>query len=463
MNTVAGYGDVDTIAARATPRGASALSVTRLSGPKAVQIAASVFEGRDLSEQDSHTAHVGFIRDADSTIDQVVVTIFRAPNSSTGQDVVEITCHGGDVTSDALLSLLVQCGARHAEPGEFTLRSFMNGKVDLAQAEAIAELIHARSSRATRISMAHIRGRYSEELSSIRSDLVELLAMIELELDFSEEDVAFADKDRLNQLLSRADERLKILASSFRLGRAVTDGIRVVIYGRPNAGKSTLLNAIVGYDRVIVSDIPGTTRDEVESEIEFEGVRYQFVDTAGLRATDDVIEAEGVRRSLNALEGADLVIEVVDLTTIVSREKSGPQSQVQLDSDLPHLRIGNKVDLVERANVVEEDYDGLMVAETLGNKPEQVELFMKNVARLTVGSDVLAEEHQVVTSARQQAHVRNAANAVSRARQTLDSGGSGDMLSSDVRLIVNEIGSITGEVTNEDILDQIFSRFCIGK
>ncbi len=465
-----GTGDGDTIVARATPRGASALSVTRLSGPESFTIAASVFEGTDLRDQASHTAHVGYIRGNRGPIDQVVVTLFKGPNSSTGEDVIEITCHGGDVATDAVITLLVERGARHAEPGEYTLRSFMNGKVDLAQAEGIAELIHARSARAGRISMAHIRGKYSEELSAIRSDLMELLSMVELELDFGEEDVAFADKGRLASLLDSADERLGLLRNSFRLGRAIADGVRVVIVGKPNAGKSTLLNAIVGYDRVIVSATPGTTRDEVESEVEYGGVRYQFVDTAGLRETEDHIEAEGVRRSLQAIQGADLMIELVDLTEIVSREKNlsdrGRPGESESDPDVgdaPRLRIGNKTDLLNDIGASGAGYDLVLSAHDIADDPEGLASLMNAIAERTVGSDALNEEHHVVTSQRQRAHVLAALEAVTRARHTLESGGSGDMLSSDVREIVDEIGAITGEITNEDILDQIFSRFCIGK
>ena len=258
----------DTIVARATPRGASALSIVRLSGPNARAIATSVFEGQDLQTVPSHTAHVGFLAGADGVdVDQVVSSVFVAPGTATGEDIVEFTCHGGDVASDAALQLLVRAGARYAEPGEFTLRAFLNGKVDLAQAEAIGELIHARSQRASRVSMAHLRGVYSDELSAVRSGLMELIALVELELDFAEEDVEFADRARLEGLLDGAIERLSSLLASYRLGAALSKGVRVVIAGKPNAGKSTLMNALVGYDRVMVSDIPGTTRDEVDAQI----------------------------------------------------------------------------------------------------------------------------------------------------------------------------------------------------
>ncbi len=456
-------GTGDTIVARATPRGASALSIIRLSGAKAIEIAAGVFEGHDLLEQSTHTAHVGFVQGDQGAIDQIVATLFLAPNSATGEDIVEFSCHGGDVATDTIIELLTSNGARHAEPGEYTLRSFLNGKVDLAQAEGIAELIHARSERAGRISLAHLRGRYSDELSQIRSKLIELVSLIELELDFSEEDVAFADRSQLVALLDEAEARIHVLLNSYQYGKALSEGIRVVIAGRPNAGKSTLLNAIVGYDRVIVNEKPGTTRDEVESEVEIEGVRFQFVDTAGLRETEDEVEAEGVRRSYKSLAGADLVVEVVDLT-----DRHGGDirlaTMIKLEHpDLPVLRVGNKIDLMNGQDENADDLDMVIAAVQIGQDETALDDLMKQIAVRTVGSDTIGEEHQVVTSSRHQSHLRAASDSTARAKAQLSAGASGDMLSSDIRQIIGEIGAITGEITNEDILDQIFSKFCIGK
>lgn len=462
MSHRAGDSVQETIVARATPRGASALSIVRLSGPSAVPIVDGVFPAKALGEQDSHTAHVGFIGREGESIDQVVCTLFLAPNSATGEDIVEISCHGGDVASDALIRLLVDEGARMAEPGEFTLRAFMNGKVDLTQAEAIGELIHAQSRRAGRISLAHLRGRFSEELDQIREDLLELVSLLELELDFSEEDVAFADRDRLESLLKAAAGRLNAMTSSFRFGRALHEGVRIVIVGRPNAGKSTLMNALLGFDRVIVSASPGTTRDEVESHLEYEGVRFTFVDTAGRRETRDAIEAEGVRRSQQAEEGADLVLHLIDL--------SDPSSFADIGSsnlsapDVARLVVGNKADLLDSpGQFAVPDVDLLVSAERMRKGDDGVQELMERVFTLAVGSGIVAEEHQVVTSQRQQEHIRAAVHAIERVQHVLNEGGSGDMISADVRQVIDEIGSITGEVTNEDILDRIFSQFCIGK
>lgn len=459
MTETAGDSVQDTIVARATPRGASALSIVRLSGPEAISLVDAVFPAKSLTGVASHTAHVGYIGREDAWIDQVVCTVFNAPNSATGEDIVEISCHGGDVASDAVVRTMVEEGARMAEPGEFTLRAFMNGKVDLAQAEAIGELIHAQSQRAGRISIAHLRGRFSEELAQIREDLIQLVSLLELELDFGEEDVAFADRERLESLLDAATSRLDAMTGSFRFGRALHDGVRVVIVGKPNAGKSTLMNALLGYDRVIVSDIPGTTRDEVESHLEYEGVRFTFVDTAGRRETDDVIEAEGVRRSQDAEQGADLVVHLVDLTSNETLDDS-------VTDGLARLVVGNKKDLVSDTATQTHfgsKLDVSISAEALREGTESAEDLMTQIFQATVGSVGQAEEHQVVTSQRQQEHIRAASSAIQRVRSVMESGGSGDMISSDVREVIDQIGAITGEVTNEDILDRIFSQFCIGK
>lgn len=465
MTVTAGDSVQDTIVARATPRGASALSVVRLSGPRAISVVDGVFPSRALAEVPSHTAHVGYIGREEAWIDQVVCTVFKAPNTATGEDIVEISCHGGDVASDAVIRLLVEEGAHMAGPGEFTLRSFMNGKVDLAQAEAIGELIHAQSQRAGRISLAHLRGRFSEELDRIREDLIQLVSLLELELDFGEEDVAFADRDRLVSLLEAASSGLNAMTGSFRFGQALHEGVRVVIVGKPNAGKSTLMNALLGYDRVIVSDIPGTTRDEVESQLEYEGVRFTFVDTAGRRETTDLIEAEGVRRSEQAEQGADLVLHLVDLAG--DETLSGDEALADDQPEgLPRLVVGNKMDLIEDASTTAHfgaKVDVSISAESMRTGSVSVDALMAQIFEASVGSMGQAEEHQVVTSQRQQEHILAATSAIERVRSVMESGGSGDMISSDVREVIEQIGAITGEVTNEDILDRIFSQFCIGK
>jgi tRNA modification GTPase len=456
----------DTITALATARGRAALAIVRLSGPKAIDTVAACFRGKDLATVESHTAHVGFMQTPDGDdIDQVVVTVFRAPRSVTGEDVVEISCHGGDFAPTLIQETLVHHGARLAEPGEFTQRAFLNGKMDLAQAEAVADLIHASSSRAHRVSLAHLQGRYSEWLDRLRDELLELCAFIELEQDFSEEDVEFADRNRLETLLDRAEKLLSDLLTSYQLGELLRDGVRVVIGGRPNAGKSTLLNALLGRDRAIVSATPGTTRDEIEADTEIEGIRFRFVDTAGLRETSDAIEAEGVRRAHQSIEHADVLLYVYDLAEGLNLMETAFLQYVTARPDFKTILVGNKRDKVEA--VADPNFGGLSFvaisategkhhADALG---DLVPLLLDSVAHGLSEADA----SPVVMNQRHRQHLHKALDAVRAARQALDTGLSGDMLTLDLRAALHELGAITGEITNEDVLDQIFSRFCIGK
>ena len=472
----------DTIAAIATARGRAALAIVRLSGARAVAVVAACFRGADLAAADSHTAHVGYVTDGSGgEIDQVVVTLFRSPRSVTGEDVVEISCHGGDMAAQLILQRLLGAGARMAEPGEFTQRAFVNGKMDLAQAEAVADLIHASSTLAHRVSVSHLQGRYSEVLSELRDELLELAALVELELDFSDEDVEFADRERLERLLSRTEGALSELLESYRLGKHLRDGVRVVIGGRPNAGKSTLLNALVGRDRAIVSATPGTTRDEIEAEAEIGGVLYRFVDTAGLRETSDAVEAEGVRRAEQSIEHCDVLVYVYDMCAGVDTEE---RRFLERQAQIPVIVVANKRDLVSGAAVAD---DGASVREdpAIAGAPSEGGLSTSaplpmsavrgaadeaELAPLLARLEALvrhelsdADASHVVTNQRHREHLRRAREAVQSATRALASGMAGDTLAADLRLALHELGSITGEITNEDVLDQIFSRFCIGK
>lgn len=456
----------DTIAAIATARGRAALAIVRMSGPEAISIAASCFSGCDLLEVASHTAHVGFITDAEGGgIDQVVVTIFRAPQSVTGGDVVEISCHGGDIASRLILRRLLDAGARMADPGEFTQRAFVHGKMDLAQAEAVADLIHASSSMAHRASLAHLQGRYSDVLADLREELLELCAFLELELDFSEEDVEFADRERLEELLRRSERLLDELLSSYRVGAKLRDGIRVVIGGRPNAGKSTLLNALLGRERAIVSATPGTTRDEIEDEAEIEGMLFRFVDTAGLRETVDAIEAEGVRRAEQSIERADVLIYVFDATLGLDADER--TFLEESGAVLPVILVANKRDLLNgrtREADVAASEDALLISarEAYADEAESRPLIERLIEEAGAGLTGV-DASTVVMNERHRQHLRQALDAVRTSRSALDRGATGDALALDLRAALHEIGAITGEITNEDVLDQIFSRFCIGK
>ncbi len=453
----------DTITAIATARGRAALAIVRLSGPQAVDIADACFRGAALCGAGSHTAHVGYIGNADGAdIDQVVVTLFRAPRSVTGEDVVEISCHGGDFASQLILERLLELGARMADPGEFTQRAFVHGKMDLAQAEAVADLIHASSSLAHRVSLSHLQGRYSDVLTELREELLELCAFLELELDFSDEDVEFADRDRLGALLERSERLLKELLGSYRLGSKLRDGVRVVIGGRPNAGKSTLLNALLGRDRAIVSATPGTTRDEIEDEAEIEGVLFRFVDTAGLRDTSDAIEAEGVRRAERSIDRSDVLVYVYDAAIGLDIDEEAFLAEVRGVESLPVVLVANKKDLLEDGEGVCGEAIPLSARDGFHDEAEIRPLLGRLLD--VVGEELSrAEASRVVTNRRHRDHLRRALEAVQNAGGALAAGVTGDLLAADLRAALQEIGAITGEITNEDVLDQIFSRFCIGK
>ena len=457
----------DTIAAIATARGRAALAVVRTSGPEAVGVVDRCFRGGDLTEVESHTAHVGVLEnEAGADIDQVVVTVFRAPNSATGENVVEVSCHGGDLAPKLVLQSLLDYGARMAEPGEFTERAFLNGKMDLAQAEAVADLIHASSTQAHRASLTHLKGRYSELLEDLREELLNLCSLVELEIDFSDEDVEFADRERLEELLDETEEILQDLLDTYPTGEKLKDGVRVVIGGRPNAGKSTLLNALVGHDRAIVSETPGTTRDEIEAEAEIEGVLFRFVDTAGLRETADEIEAEGVRRATASIEEADVLLYLYDLTVgLDSEEIDFLQDLADSESDVQPVLIGNKADAAPDLPVAE--LDGLtalkLSALEAREDADELEGLLDRLTDTVAEHLSRAEASPVVMNQRHRQHLQDALDAVRQARDALDRGVSGDMLTLDLRAALQELGAITGEITNEDVLDQIFSRFCIGK
>ena len=458
----------DTIAAVATARGRAALAIVRLSGPQAVEIAEACFRGRDLREAPSHTAHVGLLlAPGGAEIDQVVITIFRAPRSATGENVVEISCHGGDFAAPMILETLLHHGARAAAPGEFTQRAFVNGKLDLAQAEAVADLIHASSSKAHRVSLSHLQGRYSAGLTQLRDELLELAALIELELDFTEEDVEFADRDRLERLLGHAEATLRELVASYRVGELLRDGVAVVIGGRPNAGKSTLLNALVGRDRAIVSATPGTTRDEIEAEAEIEGFRFRFVDTAGLRETADAIEAEGVRRAHRSIARADVLLYVFDLTAGLDADERDFLEVVSRREGLHVVAVGNKRDLCDSAAEARPNLGALPLVEVSATRGLQdaaeLRSLVASLVEIVVAGLADADASHVVMNQRHRHHLRQALDGVRAAQRGLEAGTSADLLTLDLRTALHELGAITGEITNEDVLDQIFSRFCIGK
>ena len=462
--------DGPTIAALATARGEAALAVVRVSGPEAVSIVASRFSNPGMAASPGRTAHVGWIVDeAGERLDQVVVTVFRAPASATGEDVAEITTHGGSAAPQLVLRAILDAGARLAEPGEFTQRAFLNGKLDLAQAEAIADLIHARSTSAARAATRGIEGRTGDALADIKDALLQTAALVELELDFSDEDVEFADRSHLAALLADADQRLAALLSTARLGALVRDGVTVVIGGRPNAGKSTLLNALVERDRAIVSEIPGTTRDRVEAEREIDGLLFRFVDTAGLRETEDAIEREGVRRSREAAEQADVLLYVADARTGPDVEEEAFLADLAARRPgLAVLRVANKADLVDddgRQTTDDEPSPGWrsLSARAALTDPARLDGLRQSLVTAVRRGESEPESGVLVTNERHRQRLTDARDAVHRAQAHLASGTSGDLLALDLRAALDALGRITGAVTPDDVLGAIFSRFCIGK
>jgi tRNA modification GTPase len=402
-------------------------------------------------------------------IDQVVATVFRGPSSPTGDDVVELSCHGGSVPARRVLETVLAAGARMAMAGEFTQRAFVNGRMDLVQAEAVADMIHARSTAGHRTAMRQLEGRASKQLASIRDELLDAAGYIELEQDFSEEDVEFADRGRLDGLLAAAQNEIVRLLGTPRSAEILRDGVRVAIAGRPNAGKSTLLNALLGFDRAIVSEIAGTTRDSIEAELEIGGFLFRFVDTAGLRDTDEPIETEGVARAKRAIDQADAVFYVVDgrlgLDTDEEREL---EERIRSMPHQPVIVLLNKDDLpLQSANRPQPNLPVERVVRLSATRAlrDADELAGLNHILIDAVGPLLAdaESAPMATNARQRTHLEAAREAIERCRQGLDDGITGDLLALELRFALSEIGALTGSMTNEDVLDRIFSRFCIGK
>ena len=445
----------DTICAPATSVGTGAVSVIRVSGPEALPIADKLIRFRSGSAAGSkgYTLKFGEI----PGVDEVVAGIYRAPHSYTGEDSVEISCHASRYIAQKILSLLCEAGARPAEPGEFTRRAFLNGKMDLAQAEAVADLIAADTQAAHRVAVSQLKGGYSQELRSLRDSLVEIAALMELELDFSEEDVEFADRSKLRGLLQKASAHISALADSFRAGNAIKNGVPVAIVGPVNAGKSTLLNALLGEERAIVSDIPGTTRDTVEETLTLGGILFRFIDTAGLRDTADTIEKKGIERSYASLEKAEVVIGVLDaLASQEESHKAAEAIKAALSPAQSLILVRNKVDALVSVRPV----DGLLdISARTGQGLDALR------ARLleTHGPLVSDNNATLVTNLRHYEALRAAGESLARVQSGLDAGLSQDLLAEDLRSGIYSLNSIFGEVTSSEILETIFSRFCIGK
>jgi len=442
----------DTIVAPATPAGSGALAVIRISGPAALTVLAQIAPASRPEKRESHKAFVSRIFSESTLLDESLVTLFRAPASFTGENVVELGLHGSSFIVQEVIKACLDAGCRLATPGEFTQRAFLNRKMDLAQAEAVGDLIAAESQASHRAALQQLKGGLSKEISKLRQDLIDFTALIELELDFSEEDVEFADRSRLTQLVTEIKSHIKRLMASFATGQAVKNGIPVVIVGPPNAGKSTLLNALLEEEKAIVSPIAGTTRDVIEDVIILEGIRFRFVDTAGLRKTDDLVESIGISKTREQLSKAAFVL-LLQAPDSDTTEVNTIEAEIQ-ERALPHLKIHSKSDLSS------DNFNGFSISASTGSGMEELKT---EIVRRSVNLEMLQAETSLITNLRHYEALDKTNAALNQVTSALESGLTGDLLATDIREALFHLGTITGEITVEDILGSIFTRFCIGK
>ena len=450
----------DTIVALATAHGVSAIALVRLSGTRALEIVGGMFPSKDLRLVPANTLHVGYLRDGDVVLDEVVVSIFKGPRSYTGEDIVEISCHGSPYIAERIISSCITHGARLAHAGEFTQRAFLKGKLDLTQAEAVADLIASTSAAAHRTALHNIRGGFSAVLRDLREELIRFSALIELELDFSQEDVEFADRTQLRSLIFRIGETVSGLLDSFRLGNVIRNGVGIAIIGKPNAGKSTLLNTLLNENRAIVSEIAGTTRDTIEEVLNIDGILFRLIDTAGIRDSEDAIEAIGVERSMEKMRTADIVLYMVDVSTETAGEVEAAVHRLQ-EINPSYLLIGSKSDLFSEAELSEK-FRGLDLLYLSARTHHHIEVLKQRLVDKVLQGKV-GGESVIVTNARHYASLQQVSGSLEDIRLGLDAHVPGDLLALDIRRCLHYLGEITGEVTNEDQLDYIFSKFCIGK
>jgi len=448
----------DTIIALATPPGVSALGIIRLSGKNAIELTQAVFKGKNLEQQPSHTVHLGTIGEG-RAIDEVMVSLFKEPNSFTKENSVEISCHGSPVIIKEIIKLFLKRGVRLAEPGEFTKRAFLNGRFDLAQAEAVADLIHAETDNARQAALNQMRGGISKEIQKLREELIHFASLIELELDFGEEDVEFAKRDDLKKLILQIQSYLTSLIQSFDQGNVIKNGIPTVIAGKPNAGKSTLLNALLNEEKAIVSEIPGTTRDVIEDEMIVGGIAFRFMDTAGLRETTDIVESIGVERTRDRMKKASLILYLFDLANTTLEEIQTEEVELK-KLGIPYLKIGNKMDKASMAFIEllkEEDFLFISAA----TKTNISTLKEKIVSQFQIKE--IKQGDVVVTNLRHYQNLVQTHLSLERVLAGMEEGTTGDFLAMDIRQALHYLGEITGTITSDDLLANIFGKFCIGK
>jgi tRNA modification GTPase len=462
----------DTICALSTPQGMGAIAMIRLSGPDTFNIFSRVFtpikKGSSLLDAPPYSMLFGKIHADGKTIDEVMVGIFRNPNSYTGEDVIEISCHGSVYIQKQIIQLLLKNGARLAEPGEYTMRAFANGKMDLSQAEAVADLIASESQAAHQVAMQQMRGGFSKEIAELRQELINFASLIELELDFSEEDVEFADRTQLSELLYRIKTVLKRLIDSFDTGNVIKNGVPVAIVGAPNVGKSTLLNALLNEEKAIVSDIAGTTRDAIEDEISIEGIRYRFIDTAGIRETEDVVESIGIKKTFEKIDQSRLILYLFDAAiassnpALMNQIKEEIKVLLEKSEGKAILLVANKMDEANTLLIENEftDFDNLIQISALNRNGLDT---LIHTLTQTVNLNALNQGSTIVTNLRHFDMLSKALEDVIRVEEGMQNQISGDFLAMDIREALKHLGSITGEITTDDLLGNIFGKFCIGK
>ncbi|MFD2518212.1 tRNA uridine-5-carboxymethylaminomethyl(34) synthesis GTPase MnmE [Salinimicrobium flavum] len=482
----------DNIVALATPSGAGAIAVIRVSGPDAIHLVAPVFKSKgnkDLREQSSHTLHLGNIVDGERIIDEVLVSVFHGPKSYTGENTIEISCHGSPYIQQEIIQLLIRKGCRSAEAGEFTLRAFLNGKMDLSQAEAVADLISSENQASHQMAMQQMRGGFSNEIQKLRQELLNFASLIELELDFAEEDVEFANREEFKSLVSKIQQVLKRLIDSFAVGNVLKNGIPVAIVGEPNVGKSTLLNALLNEERAIVSEIAGTTRDSIEDEISIGGIGFRFIDTAGIRETEDVVESIGIKRTFEKIGQAQVVLYLFDASRLRHLQPDSERHPAPKDRDVsgshtpaptleqvkveigkiknqfpqkPLVILANKVDQLSTEQIIDLRSQISDLNTISAKTGEGVEELQQKLLQF-VNTGELRNNNTIVTNTRHYNALLSALEEINKVQEGLNNDLSGDLLAIDIREALHYFGEITGEITNDDLLGNIFANFCIGK
>ncbi|MGM1057355.1 MAG: tRNA uridine-5-carboxymethylaminomethyl(34) synthesis GTPase MnmE [Bacteroidota bacterium] len=458
----------DTIVALATPSGAGAIAVIRVSGPDAIKMVAPLFKGKsnkNIQDQPSHTLHLGNLIDGERILDEVLISIFHGPRSYTGENTIEISCHGSQYIQQEIIQLLIRKGARSAEAGEFTLRAFLNGKMDLSQAEAVADLISSENQASHQIAMQQMRGGFSNEIQRLRQELLDFASLIELELDFAEEDVEFANRDQFRDLVSRIQQVLKRLIDSFATGNVIKNGIPVAIIGEPNVGKSTLLNALLNEERAIVSEIAGTTRDSIEDEISIGGVGFRFIDTAGIRETQDVIEGLGIKRTFEKIAQAQVIIFLLNAEIFKVQSSKLKVEIEKIQNKFPQkplLIVANKTDQLSEGEIsnLKAEIPNLISISAKENIGVE-ELKAKLLDFVNLGE--LQNNNTIVTNSRHYSALLSALEEINKVQEGLNNNLTGDLLAIDIRQALYHFGEITGQVTNDELLGNIFANFCIGK